>query len=65
MEKYYRMVIDLYKEAITNKGVDPEKILDAKKAIASGQTEAKILGKPQDGFTQLMEDVELLNTLSE
>lgn len=65
MEKYYRLVIDLYKEAITNKGVDPEKILDAKKAIASGQTEAKILGKPQDGFTQLMEDVELLNTLSE
>lgn len=65
MEKYYRMVIDLYKEAITNKGVDPEKILDVKKTIASGQTEAKILNKPQDGFTQLMEDVNYLNSVFE
>lgn len=64
MERYYRLVIDLYKEAITNKGADPERILEVKKAIASGQTEAKILDKPQDGFTQLMADVELLNTLS-
>lgn len=63
MEKYYRLVIDLYKEAITNKGADPERILEVKKAIASGQTEAKILDKPQDGFTQLMADVELLNNV--
>lgn len=65
MERYYRLVIDLYKESIKNNGVDPERILEVKKAIASGQTEAKIMNQPQDGFTQLMADVEYLNTISE
>ena len=60
MDKYYRMVIDLYKERITNGNVDPERILDVKKAIASAQTEAKILGKPQEPFTQLMNDLNIL-----
>ncbi len=60
METYYRMVIDLYKEAI-NGNLDHSRILDVKKAIASAQTEAKILGKPQDAFTQLMNDVSFIN----
>ena len=55
MDKYYRMVIDLYKERITNGNVDPERILDVKKAIACAQTEAKILGKPQ-----LIADIDFL-----
>ena len=59
MEKYYRMVIDLYKEAL-NGNVDLSRILEAKKAIASAQTEAKILGKPQEPFTQLMNDLNIL-----
>lgn len=56
MERYYRMVIDLYKEAF-NGNVDHSRILEVKKAIASAQTEAKILGKPQEAFTQLMDDI--------
>ena len=60
MEKYYRMVIDLYKERITNGNVDPERILDVKKAIACAQTEAKILDKPQNGFNELIADIDFL-----
>lgn len=60
MDKYYRMVIDLYKERITNGNVDPERILEVKKAIACAQTEAKILDKPQDGFTELITDIDFL-----
>jgi hypothetical protein len=56
MERYYRMVIDLYKEAF-NGNVDHSRILEVKKAIASAQTEAKILEKPQEAFTQLMDDI--------
>ena len=59
MERYYRMVIDLYKEVISG-NLDHNRILDVKKAIASAQTEAKILGQPQDQFTQLMNDVRCL-----
>lgn len=60
METYYRMVIDLYKEAL-NGNADLSRILEVKKAIASAQTEAKIMGKPQDAFTQLMNDVSFIN----
>ena len=60
MEKYYRMVIDLFKEVVSG-NVDYSRILDVKKAIASAQTEAKILGKPQEPFTQLMNDLCLLD----
>ena len=59
METYYRMVIDLFKEVVSGK-VDHSRILDVKKAIASAQTEAKILGKPQEPFTQLMNDLNIL-----
>ena len=61
MERYYRMVIDLYKEVISG-NLDHNRILDVKKAIASAQTEAKILGKPQEPFTQLMNDLRNLNS---
>ena len=60
METDYRMVIDLYKEAL-NGNVDLSRILEAKKAIARAQTEAKIMGKPQEPFTQLMNDLSFLN----
>lgn len=60
METYYRMVIDLYKEAL-NGNVDLSRILEAKKAIASAQIEAKIMGKPQEPFTKLMNDLSFLN----
>ncbi len=60
MERYYRMVIDLYKEVISG-NLDHSRILDVKKAIASAQTEAKILGKPQEPFTKLMDDLNFIN----
>jgi len=60
METYYRMVIDLFKEAVSG-NVDHSRILEVKKAIASAQTEAKILGKSQETFTKLMDDVMNLN----
>ena len=59
METYYRMVIDLFKEAVSG-NADLSRILEVKEAIASAQTEAKILGKPQEPFTQLMEDLNIL-----
>lgn len=59
METYYRMVIDLFKEVV-NGNLDHSRILDVKKAIASAQTEAKILGKPQEPFTKLMNDLNIL-----
>ena len=60
METYYRMVIDLYKEAL-NGNADHNRILDVKKAIASAQTEAKILGNSQEQFTKLMDDLNFLS----
>lgn len=60
MERYYRMVIDLYKEVISG-NLDHSRILDVKKAIVSAQTEAKILGKPQEPFTKLMDDLSFIN----
>ena len=60
MERYYRMVIELYKQIIKDGVVDHSRILEVKKAIASAQTEAKILGKPQEPFTQLMDDLNCL-----
>ena len=61
MERYYRMVIELYKQIVKDGIVDHSRILEVKKAIASAQTEAKILGQPQDQFTQLMNDVRCLS----
>ena len=51
------MVIELYKQIVKDGIVDHSRILEVKKAIASAQTEAKILGKPQEAFTQLMDDI--------
>lgn len=33
MEKYYRMVIDLYKEALLINRVNPDRVLDAQREI--------------------------------
>ena len=54
------MVIDLYKEVISG-NLDHNRILDVKKSIASAQTEAKILGKSQEPFTKLMDDLSFIN----
>ncbi|GFI56808.1 hypothetical protein C5O23_09050 [Duncaniella muris] len=59
MEKYYRMVIDLYKEALINQ-VNSERILEVKKEIANAITTARIQGNPYDGLQTLLEDVNMI-----
>ena len=67
MEKHYRMVIDLYKQALTEikngSKMDPEAIFTAKETLAKAETEAKILGKPIDEFTQLIADVDNIKSV--
>ena len=64
METYYRMVIDLYKDAFTDlkEGKDPDKgrILNVKKAIACAVTEAKIKNEPHDYLLALQNDLRAL-----
>lgn len=68
MEKYYRMVIELYKQALaeTKKGgkIDPEIIFTAKETLAKAETEEKIMGNPIDVFTQLMADINYISDLT-
>ena len=59
MEKYYRMMIDLYKEALINQ-VNSERILEVKKEIANAITTARIQGTPYDGLQTLLEDVNMI-----
>lgn len=56
MEGYYRMVIDLYKEAHQHQ-VNSERILEVKSEIANAITTARIQGTPYDGLQTLLEDV--------
>lgn len=56
MERYYRMVIDLYKEAHQHQ-VNSERILEIKTEIANAITTARIQGTPYDGLQTLLEDV--------
>ncbi len=60
MEKYYRLVINLYKEALINQ-VNSEKILEAKKEISNAITTARIQGTPTDGLQALLEDINEVN----
>ena len=42
MEKYYRMVIDLYKEVLLINRVNPDRVLDAQREISNAITTAII-----------------------
>ena len=65
MERYYRMVINLYKEAVAeNYQVNSERILDIQKEFAKAITSAKIKGTPFDVLQELKADVEQLRTLN-
>lgn len=64
MERYYRMVINLYKEALLqNYQVNSERILEARKEIACAITAAKIENKPTSSLESLNSDVEHLQSL--
>nr|DAF67704.1 MAG TPA: hypothetical protein [Caudoviricetes sp.] len=60
MEKYYRIVIDLYKEAYLHQ-VNSEMVLEAKKEIANAITTANIQGFPSDGLQKLLDDISTIN----
>lgn len=60
MERYYRIVIDLYKEAIQHQ-VNSQRILEVKTEIANAITTSKIQGKPYDWLQTLLDDVNEIN----
>ena len=62
MEKYYRMVIDLYKEAINeNYQVNSDRILEVRNEIAFAITEAKVTGTSYSYLEELLNDIDYLN----
>lgn len=65
MEKYYRMVIDLYKEVITtNYQVNSDRILEVQTEIANAFTEARIKDHPDKPLLELIEDLQPLKSIA-
>lgn len=60
MERYYRMVIDLYKEAIQHQ-VNSERILAVRKEITNAITTSKIQGTSYEWLQTLLEDINEIN----
>lgn len=66
MNEYYRMVIELFKESLTNVNrVNPDASLRVLIEIEKAITTAKITGQPLDELYQLKADVELVRALNE
>ena len=61
MEKYYRMVIDLYKEALLINRVNPDRVLDAQREISNAITTA-ITNEPTSELELLKSDIENLKS---
>ena len=66
MERYYRMIIDLYKEVITNQNhqVNSGKMLEVQKELANALTATRIKNEKTTELETLLSDVEHLKTLS-
>lgn len=65
MEKYYRMVIDLYKEVVTtNYQVNSDRILEVQTEIANASTEARIKDHPDKPLLELIEDLQPLKSIA-
>ncbi len=62
MVTYYRKVLDLYREAITNHQVNSERILALKEEIACAITAARIKGEETDILLELDNDVKFLES---
>lgn len=66
MNKYYRMVIELFKESLTNVNrVNPDESLRVLTEIDKAITTAKVMNQPADELYQLKADVELTRALNE
>lgn len=57
MEKYYRMVIDLYKEVLLINRVNPDRVLDAQREISNAITTAIITNEPTGELELLKSDI--------
>lgn len=66
MNEYYRMVIELFKDSVTNVNrVNPDESLRVLTEIEKAITTAKIAGQPLDELYQLKADVELIRAINE
>ena len=66
MNKYYRMVIELFKDSLTNVNrVNPDESLRVLIEIEKAITTAKITGQPLDELYQLKADVALVRALND
>lgn len=59
MEKYYKEVIGLYKEALTKKP-DDERLIDLQKRLSNAIIRARITGEPTSILEELKSDVDYL-----
>ncbi len=65
MERYYRMVINLYKEAITeNHQVNSDRILEVQTEIANASTEARIKDHSDKLLLELINDLQPLKSIA-
>lgn len=62
MEKYYRMVIDLYREVLLINRVNPDRVLDAQREISNAITTAIITNEPTGELELLKSDIENLKS---
>lgn len=66
MKEYYRMVIELFKDSLTNVNrVNPDESLRVLTEIEKAITTAKVMNQPADELYQLKADVELIRALNE
>lgn len=66
MNEYYRMVIELFKDNLTNVNrVNSDKSLNVLIEIEKAIAKAKIMNEPADELYQLKADVELIRAINE
>ena len=62
MEKYYRKVIDLYREVLLINRVNPDRVLDTQREITNTITTAIITNEPTGELKLLKSDIENLKS---
>ncbi len=66
MNRYYRMVIELFKDTLTNVNrVNSDKSLNVLIEIEKAITTAKVTNQPLDELYHLKADVELIRAINE
>lgn len=65
MTNHYRMVIELFKDSLTENRVNPDESLRVLIEIEKAITIARVMNQPADELYQLKADVELIRALNE